>query len=135
MPVTAIGGPLPEYPGDGWHHVLGRVVVAARAAGLQAVDGPWAALGDADGLRASAARSRALGYDGKWSIHPDQIAVLDEVYGASPDELARARRILVAHEEAVAAGQGAAQLDGEMIDEATRAMAERLVARARAGTA
>jgi citrate lyase subunit beta/citryl-CoA lyase len=133
MPHTVIGGPLPGYPGDGWHHVLMAVLVAARAAGLQAVDGPYAVLRDEAGLREAAGRSRALGYDGKWSIHPDQIAVLDEVYGVPGEDLARARRVLAAHAEAAAAGAGAAVLDGEMIDEATRAMAERLVVRAEAG--
>lgn len=131
MPHTTIGAPLAGYPGDGWHHVLGRIVVAARAHGLQAVDGPYAAIRDLEGLEASARRSRALGYDGKWSIHPGQIAVLDEVYGVSADDLARARRVVEAHAEAARRGHGAASLDGEMIDEATRAMAERVLARAR----
>ncbi|MGD9694246.1 MAG: CoA ester lyase [Thermoleophilia bacterium] len=131
MPHTGIGTPVPDYPGDGWHHVLSRVLVAARAHGLQAIDGPYAVLGDEAGLRASAGGSRALGYDGKWSIHPAQIAVLDEVYGVSDAELARARAILDAVARAGRDGRGAALLDGEMIDEATRRMAERLLERAR----
>jgi citrate lyase subunit beta/citryl-CoA lyase len=131
MPHTAIGAPVPDYPGDGWHHVLGRVVVAARAAGVQAVDGPYAVIDDEAGLVASARRSLGLGYDGKWSIHPRQIAPLNDVYGVPPPALDHARRILAAHAEAAARGAGAASLDGEMIDEATRAMAERLVERAR----
>ncbi len=131
MPGTSIGAPVPGYPGDGWHYALARVLVAARAHGLQAVDGPYAAIADGEGLEASARRSRALGYDGKWSIHPSQIAALDEVYGVPADELERAERVLAAHAAAAARGEGAASLDGEMIDEATRAMAERLVARAR----
>ena len=131
MPQTAIGAPVPGYPGDGWHHVLGRVLVAARAAGLQAVDGPYAVIDDEEGLVAAAGRSRALGYDGKWSIHPRQVAPLNAAYGVPADALAHAERVLAAHAEAAAAGAGAASLDGEMIDEATRAMAERLVERAR----
>jgi citrate lyase subunit beta/citryl-CoA lyase len=131
MPHTTIGAPLPEYPGDGWHYALVRMLVAARAAGLQAVDGPYAAIRDEDGLRASAARSRALGYDGKWSVHPDQIAPLNEAYGVAAGDLARAREVLEAHAGAAAAGRGAASLRGEMIDEATRRMAERVVERAR----
>ena len=130
MPQTTIGAPLPGYPGDGWHGALTRVLVAARAADLQAVDGPYAAIRDPEGLRASAARARALGYDGKWSIHPDQIAPLNEVFGVPPQELERARRVLAAHADALARGSGAADLDGEMIDEATRRMAERLLWRA-----
>jgi citrate lyase subunit beta/citryl-CoA lyase len=131
MPHRAIGAPVPDYPGDGWHHVLGRVVVAARAAGIQAVDGPWTLLDDEEGLVASARRSRGLGYDGKWSIHPRQIGPLNDVFGVPEAALARARRVLEAHARAAARGDGAASLDGEMIDEATRAMAARLVERAR----
>ena len=132
MPHTTIGAPVPGYPGDGWHAVLSRVLVAARASGLQAIDGPYAAIRDLDGLTASARRSRALGYDGKWSIHPDQIGPLNAAYAVPPADLARARRVLEAHAAAAADGSGAASLDGEMIDEATRRMAERLVRRAAA---
>ncbi len=131
MPHAPIGAPVPGYPGDGWHHALGRILVAARAHGLQAVDGPYAVIADAQGLEASAARSRALGYDGKWSIHPSQIPVLDRVYGVDPADVERARRILEAHAAAAAAGAGAADLDGEMIDDATRRMAEATMERAR----
>lgn len=131
MPHTAIGAPVPGYPGDGWHHVLGRILVAARASGLQAIDGPYAVIADAEGLAEAAGRSRALGYDGKWSIHPAQIPVLDRVYGVGEEEVARARRVLDAHAAATAAGAGAADMDGEMIDEATRAMAARVMERAR----
>ena len=80
---------------------------------------------------ASARRSRGLGYDGKWSIHPRQIGPLNDVYGVPAEALAHARRVLDAHAAAAARGEGAASLDGEMIDEATRAMAARLVERAR----
>jgi citrate lyase beta subunit len=86
------------------------------------VDGPFVALDDEAGLRASAARSRALGYDGKWCIHPAQVAVCNEVYAPTEEELARARRILEL--------AGVARLDGEMVDEATRRMAEAILARA-----
>lgn len=130
MPHTAIGAPVPGYPGDGWHHVLGRILVAARAGGLQAIDGPYAVIADEEGLMEAAARSRALGYDGKWSIHPAQIPVLDRVYGVAEGDLARARRVLEAHAAAAAGGAGAASLDGEMIDDATRRMAESVVHRA-----
>ena len=131
MPHAPIGAPVPGYPGDGWHHALGRILVAARAHGLQAVDGPYAVIADAEGLEAAAMRSRALGYDGKWSIHPSQIPVLDRVYGVDPADVERARRVLEAHAAAAAAGAGAADLDGEMIDDATRRMAERTMERAR----
>jgi citrate lyase subunit beta / citryl-CoA lyase len=126
VPVLTVGASDPAYPGDQWHYPLARIVVAARAFGLQAVDGPFAGLDDLDGFRASARRSQLLGYDGKWVIHPDQIAPCNELFTPPPDQVARAERIL----EDVS---GAARLDGEMVDEATRKLAEGIVLRARAG--
>lgn len=102
-------------------YALARVVVAARAFGVAAVDGPFVVLDDDAGLRTSAARARALGYDGKWCIHPSQVAVCNEVFSATPDELERARRML--------AVEGVARLDGEMVDEANRRMAQAILAR------
>src|SRR3954451_17323438 len=116
---------VPELTiGAGAHveYALARIAVAARAFGLQVLDGPFVVLGDEDGLRASAQRSRAFGYDGKWCIHPEQVAVCNEVYAPTAEELDRARRIL--------AVSGVARLDVEMIDEANRRMAEAIVARA-----
>lgn len=133
MPLTTIGGEIAGYPGDAFHYALSRIVVAARAFGLQAIDGPYADVRDEAGLRASAARSRALGFDGKWSIHPAQVAVLNETYGVPDDVLREAERVLDAYRRSQEQGHGAAMLDGEMIDEATRKMAEGLVARARLG--
>src|SRR4051794_6713415 len=100
---------VPELTiGAGAHveYALARIAVAARAFGLQVLDGPFVVLGDEDGLRASAQRSRAFGYDGKWCIHPEQVAVCNEVYAPTADELDRARRIL--------ALSGVDRLDGEM---------------------
>lgn len=116
---------IPELTiGAGAHveYALARIVVAARANGLQAVDGPFVELGDLEGLRASASRSLALGYDGKWAIHPEQIEPLNELYAPTPEQVERARRILGV--------EGVERLDGEMVDEATRKMAEALLARA-----
>jgi citrate lyase subunit beta/citryl-CoA lyase len=115
---------VPELTiGEGAHvaYALARVVVAARAFGLAAVDGPFVALDDPAGLRASAERSFAFGYDGKWCIHPAQVDVCNEVYAPSPEQVERARRIL--------AVEGVERLDGEMVDEATRKMAEAVLAR------
>lgn len=115
---------VPELTiGEGAHveYALARIVVAARAFGLAAVDGPFVVLGDEAGLRASALRSRAFGYDGKWCIHPAQVEICNEVYAPTPAEVERARRIL-----GVA---GVARLDGEMVDEANRRMAEAILAR------
>lgn len=116
---------VPELTiGSGAHieYALARVAVAARAFGLQVVDGPYAVLGDDEGLRASAQRSRAFGYDGKWCIHPAQVAVCNEVYAPTAEELERAKRILES--------SGVARLDGEMVDEATKRLAAGVLARA-----
>ena len=116
-------------PRDGtrWDFVRGAVLVAARAAGLQAIDGPYLELSDAAGLRASAARARELGFDGKWALHPDQIEPLNQLFSPTTEEVERARSIL---ETLASAGGGAMMLDGEMIDEASRKRAEALLARA-----
>jgi citrate lyase beta subunit len=115
---------IPELTiGGGAHveHALFQVAVAARASGRAAIDGPYPVLGDDAGLREAAERSRALGYDGKWCIHPAQIAVCNDVFTPSAEEVERARRILGV--------QGVARLDGEMVDEANRRMAEAVLAR------
>jgi len=115
---------VPELTiGSGAHveHALFQVAVAARASGLAAIDGPYPVLEDDEGLRAAARRSRAFGYDGKWCIHPAQIAICNEVYTPTPEEVERARRILGV--------EGVARLGGEMVDEANRRMAEAILAR------
>ena len=121
IPVLTIGAGASEY-------ALARIAVAARANGLQALDGPWAVLGDGGGLVASARRALAHGFDGKWVIHPSQIEPVNDVFTPSPEELARAERIL-------AAGDGALRHEGELIDVASRRLAEALLARARAAGA
>jgi citrate lyase subunit beta/citryl-CoA lyase len=118
------------YPGDRWHHVLATVLIAARDAGLQAIDGPHLAIEDLDGFRAAAQRARALGYDGKWALHPTQIDVLNDLFAPSPEELEQARGVLDALEAAQRGdSRGAVMLDGAMIDEASRKLAEQVVAR------
>jgi len=132
IPVTTIGGAPEGYPGDHLNYVYSRLVVAARAAGIQAIDGPYAAVRDLDGLRARARLARALGLDGKWTIHPAQIDVVNEVFTPTREAWERAEAMLAAYERAGRQGRGAAVFDGEMIDEANRKMAERV---ARAGRA
>jgi citrate lyase subunit beta/citryl-CoA lyase len=132
IPVTTIGGAPEGYPGDHLNYVISRIVVAARAAGIQAIDGPYGAFDDEDGLRGRAGLARALGVDGKWSIHPRQIATINEVFTPSREAWERASALLAAYRDAHEAGRGAAMYDGEMIDEANRKMAERV---ARAGEA
>jgi len=132
IPITTIGGAPEGYPGDHLNYVYSRLVVAARAAGIQAIDGPYGLVKDDDGLRQRARLARALGMDGKWTIHPGQIAIVNEVFSPAREEWERAEAMLAAYDAAHAAGQGAAMHDGEMIDEANRKMAERV---ARAGRA
>jgi citrate lyase subunit beta / citryl-CoA lyase len=124
-----IGGQPPGYAGgDAYHYVLVRILVAARAAGVAAIDGPYAAIDDLDGLRAAATSSAALGFDGKWVLHPSQADIVNEAFTPGKDEYDRAVEILDLYEHAA----GATTLDGEMIDEATRKMALAVVAKARA---
>jgi citrate lyase subunit beta/citryl-CoA lyase len=135
MPMTAIG------TFDQWDEVYGsgrldypmhRLLVAARAFGLLAIDGPFADYRDAEGLRRAALRARALGYDGKWCIHPAQIATVNEVFTPTEEEVAWARTVVEAYREAGQRGQGATALGTTMIDAASLRMAEQLLARARA---
>ncbi len=113
--------------GSRWDFVRGAVLVAARAAGLQAIDGPYLKVADAEGLRESAARARDLGFDGKWALHPAQVEPLNEAFSPGPEQIERARTIVEALERS---GDGAVLLGGEMIDEASRKRAEALLARA-----
>ena len=122
-----IGGLNPDYPGDQWHFALSRMTVACRAYGLRAVDGPFGDFKDPDGFRLAARRGGALGIEGKWAIHPSQIALANEVFTPPEAEVSRARRILDALDAAAREGRGAAQLDGRMIDAASARMAENIV--------
>lgn len=120
-----------DYPGDRWHFVRETLLVAARAAGLQAIDGPHLDISDLAGLAAEAERARALGFDGKWALHPSQIEPINRAFTPAEAELKRATSIL----EALAAaekGRRALMLEGEMIDEASAKLALLVVSRARA---
>jgi citrate lyase subunit beta / citryl-CoA lyase len=126
MPQTSIGV-MDEwdevYPGHRFHYAMQRIVVAARAADLRAVDGPVADYRDEDGLRKSCLLARSLGFDGKWCIHPAQIETVNEVFQPTEEETEWAKKVLKAYEEASAAGRGAITLDGHMIDAASIRMA------------
>lgn len=126
--VPSSGTQIPE---ELYVHALIRVLVAARAAGLQVVDGPFTDIRDRQGLERSTRRAARLGYDGKWAIHPDQVAAINEIFTPAAAEVERARTILKAYEDALAAGRGAVALDGEMLDEAIRRWAENTLARSR----
>lgn len=108
-----------HYPGDMWHFARNRMIVAARANGLDAIDGPFANFRNADGYRREASWAATLGCVGKWAIHPSQIALANEVFAPTPDEVALARRAVDAVRDAEAGGTGAASLGGMMIDAAT----------------
>jgi len=125
--TVVIGGLNPDYPGDQWHAALSRMIVACRAYGLRPIDGPFGDFKDADGYRLAARRAAALGIEGKWAIHPSQIALANEVFSPPPGEVDRAKRILSALDDAAREGKGAAQLDGRMIDAASARMAQNIV--------
>jgi citrate lyase subunit beta/citryl-CoA lyase len=122
-----IGGLNPDYPGDQWHAALSRMIVACRAYGVRAIDGPFGDFKDPEGFLAAARRGAALGIEGKWAIHPSQIALANDVFTPPADEVERARRILDALDQAAREGRGAAQLDGRMIDAASARMAQNVV--------
>jgi citrate lyase subunit beta/citryl-CoA lyase len=125
--TVVIGGLNPDYPGDQWHFALSRMIVACRAYGLRAIDGPFGDFNDPEGYTLAAKRGAALGIEGKWAIHPSQIALANDVFTPPPKEIERARRILDALEHAAKEGRGAAQLDGRMIDAASARMAQNVV--------
>jgi citrate lyase subunit beta/citryl-CoA lyase len=127
-----IGTPDTDYPGDVWHYALVRLLVAARTNGLLAIDGPYAAFADLAGLERSARRTATLGFDGKWVIHPTQIDIVNRAFSPDPAVFARAEGILAAYRAATEGeGRGAVRFEGEMIDEATRKMAESVAQRGR----
>lgn len=143
--TTVIGGPNKLYGvltdkegdapreyhwGDMWHYAVARMVVAARANGLRPIDGPFGDFSDADGFRAQANRAAALGCEGKWAIHPSQIALANEVNSPSDEEVTRAKRIIEAMKQATKEGKGAVALDGRLIDIASIKQAEVMVSKA-----
>jgi len=125
-----IGGLNPDYPGDQWHFALSRMTVACRAFGLRPIDGPFGDFSDPDGFKAQAYRAAVLGCEGKWAIHPAQVALANEVFSPNAAEVEKAKRILAAMEQAKKEGKGAVALDGKLIDLASIRQAEVLVRKA-----
>lgn len=126
MPQTSLGTRDAwdeSYPGHRFGYVMQRLVVAARAVGVRAVDGPVADHRDEEGLEAACRAARSLGYDGKWCIHPAQIPTVNRVFSPTEEEVAWAKRVMDAHKEAGAAGAGAVSVEGQMVDEASIRMA------------
>lgn len=130
--TTNIGGLNPDYPGDQWHAAISRMTVACRAYGLRPIDGPFGDIKDPEGYKLAARRAAALGCEGKWAIHPTQIALANEVFTPPEAEVEKAKRILAALKEAAAQGKGAAALDGRLIDAASERMANNVVKVAKA---
>jgi len=137
MPVLTGGVQIPEYPGDHFHYVFSKILMAGRANGLQVIDGPFLKIRELDALRDYAMRARILGYDGKWALHPDQVTVINEVFTPTQEQFDRAFDILDAYEHATEGERrGAVMFGDEMIDEASRKMALKFVTRGeRAGMA
>ena len=130
MPSLSGGLLIPEYPGDYFHYVFMKILMAGRANNLQVIDGPYVKVRDPEGFREYASRTQILGYDGKWSLHPDQIAILNEVFSPTQEQFDRAWEVLDAYRQATEGDRkGAVMLGDEMIDEASRKVAVTLVAR------
>jgi citrate lyase subunit beta/citryl-CoA lyase len=130
MPSLSGGLLIPEYPGDYFHYVFMKILMAGRANNLQVIDGPYVKVRDPEGFREYARRTQILGYDGKWSLHPDQIDILNEVFSPTQEQFDRAWEVLDAYRQATEGDRkGAVMLGDEMIDEASRKVAVTLVAR------
>jgi citrate lyase beta subunit len=133
MPLSSISGHGENdgiYPGDPLHFVYSRLIMCGKAEGLKVIDAPYGNFRDPEGLHIAAARSRALGFDGKWCIHPAQIDEVNRAFSPTPEEIDRAQQVLQAYQEALKAGRGAASIGDSMIDQATVRMAEDVMARA-----
>ncbi|MFN8034358.1 MAG: CoA ester lyase [Acidimicrobiia bacterium] len=130
MPVLTGGVAIDAYPGDHFHYVFSKILMAGRANGLQVIDGPFLKIKELDALREYAQRSHTLGYDGKWTLHPDQIGVINDVYTPTQEQFDKAYGILEAYHVATEhEGKGAVMFGDEMIDEASRKMATKFVSR------
>ena len=136
MKSLVVGEQPPGYDtGDAYHHILMSILMAARAYNKQAIDGPYLGIKDLDGFRRVAGRSAALGFDGKWALHPDQIALANEIFSPKQEDYDHAEMILDAYDWATSAAggaKGAVMLGDEMIDEASRKMALVVSAKGRA---
>ena len=126
MPLVSIGEEDEHdagYPGHRWHAVMHGIVAAARANGLRAMDGPYAGFKDLAGFERACRTARTLGFDGKQCIHPDQLPATNAAFSPRPDEVAWARSVVSAYEEAAGQGRGVVAVGGQMIDAANLRMA------------
>jgi len=135
MKSLVVGEQPPGYPADAYHYILMRILMAARAHGLQAIDGPYLQIRNIDGFREVALRAAALGYDGKWVLHPEQIATANEIFSPTQEDYDHAELILDAYAwctSEAGGAKGSAMLGEEMIDEASRKMALVIAGKGRA---
>jgi citrate lyase beta subunit len=119
------------YPGHRWHHVMHSIVSAARAYNKRVIDGPFAGIKNAEGLKQACKIARAMGFDGKWCIHPSQIEPVNQTFVPSEKELAWAQTVLSEYEVARQEGRGALSIKGKMIDVASLRMCQTTVERAK----
>ena len=133
MPMESIGE-LDEndriYPGHRWHHVMHSIVSTAKAYNKRAIDGPFAGIKNAEGLIQACKIGRAMGFDGKWCIHPGQIETVNQTFVPSDKEIGWARTVLDEYEAALREGRGAISVKGKMIDVASLRMCRAIVERA-----
>ena len=130
MPSLSGGLQIPEYPGDYFHYVFMKILMAGRANGLQVIDGPYVKVRDPEGFRDYARRSQILGFDGKWSLHPDQVGICNEVFSPTQEQFDKAWDVLESYRQATEGDlKGAVMFGEEMIDEASRKVAVMLVAK------
>ena len=134
MPMESIGE-FDEndrvYPGHRWHHIMHSIVSAAKAYNKRAVDGPFAGIKNPEGLMQACKIGRAMGFDGKWCIHPSQIETVNQTFVPSEKEIDWARTVLDEYEAALREGRGAISVKGKMIDVASLRMCRTIVERAK----
>jgi citrate lyase beta subunit len=134
MPVDVIGVRDENdaiYPGDRWNYAFHRIVAAARAAGLRAMDGPYAAHQDSEGYREACRVAVVMGFDGKWCIHPSQIAVANDIFSPSAKEIEWSEKVVFEYKKAWEEGRGAISVDGKMVDAASLRVAQVSMEKAR----
>ena len=130
MPNLLGGLQIPEYPGDYFHYPFMKILMAGRANGLQVIDGPYVKVRDPEGFRDFCTRTQLLGYDGKWALHPDQVTILNEVFSPTQEQFDHAWAVLDAYKAATEGDRkGAVMFGDEMIDEASRKVAIKVVSR------
>lgn len=126
----AMTGVSANYPGDVWHYVRNKIIIAARAAGLDTVDGPYIAFKDPEGYRRECLRAATLGATGKWAVHPEQIGIANDVFSPPQEEVGRSRKLIEAYEQAKSNGLGAIAVDGELVDEASTRIPREIIRKA-----